>query len=51
MAKVEIKKSYVVDGGIYDHTTRTITVETKENVVEVDIDDFLNDNYVLLIKQ
>lgn len=42
MAKVEIKKSYVVDGGVYDHATRTITVETKENVVEVDIDDFLS---------
>ena len=41
MAKVEVKKSYVVDGGIYDHATRTITVETKENVTEVPIDELL----------
>lgn len=42
MAKVEIKKSYVIDGGVYDHETRTITVETKESIVEVNIDDFLS---------
>lgn len=42
MAKVEIKKNYVIEGGIYDHETRTITVETKESVIEVNIDDFLS---------
>ena len=33
MAKVEIKKNYVIDGGVYDHETRTITVETKESFI------------------
>ena len=42
MAKYESKVLKTIDGGIYDHSTRTITVETKENVVEVDIDDFLS---------
>jgi hypothetical protein len=43
MAKIEKKKSVVIDGGVYDHETRTITVEIKDDCIEIPIDDVLSE--------
>lgn len=40
MAKFEKKMQFNLEG-IYNHDTRTVTVETKERVYEVNINDFL----------
>lgn len=51
MAKYESKVLKTIDGGIYDHATRTITVETKEQVLEISVDEFLEsiDGYEIKI--
>lgn len=41
MAKCEEKRVITIDGGIYDHATRTVTVEMKEEIREVPIDELL----------
>lgn len=41
MAKIDKKVQITIDGGVYDHATKTIYVETKEATVEVPIDEFL----------
>jgi len=43
MAKIERKRSVLIDGGVYDHETRTITVEMKDGYVEIPIDDVLSE--------
>ena len=41
MAKVDKKVQITIDGGIYDHATRTIYVETKEERINVPVDELL----------
>lgn len=41
MARVDKKVQITIDGGIYDHATRTIYVETKEERIAVPVDEFL----------
>ena len=43
MAKIEKKKSLVIEGGIYDHETGTITIEMKDNYVQLPISDVLEE--------
>jgi len=49
MAKIEKRSQYVLDGGIYDHETRTITVDMKDGYVEVPLDELFEklDGYEL----
>ena len=51
MAKYESKVLKTIDGGIYDHSTRTITVETKEQILQINVDEFLEsiDSYEVKI--
>ena len=39
MAKLEKKTQYVMDGGVYDHETRTFTIDGKEGYIEVGLDE------------
>jgi hypothetical protein len=49
MAKVDKKVQITIDGGVYDHETRTITVDMKDGYVEVPIDELFEklDGYEL----
>jgi hypothetical protein len=51
MAKVDKKVQITIDGGVYDHATNTIYVETKEEPISVPVDEFLEsiDGYEIKI--
>lgn len=45
MAKIERKNLYELSGGIYDHETRSIEVDTKEGYVSRSLDEIFTEEF------